>query len=164
MTTTIRDTYATADKVKISKQPGGKGQVRIETRNGGQLNFNVLDLAEFLAAVATELDVITIPRTTVEQVSGPDDDGDYLITSTGPFEDEWVDAKHTPDAIRQTAHELLAIAEHKAANPPIDQAQVDALYDALVNEDGGDLAEVDLGTLARRLVKAGVRAPQEADK
>ena len=151
--TTIRDVYIPTDRFEIGNQ---QDRVRIEVTEGGRLNFIVVDRAEFLAAVATELDVITIPRTDLPAVK----ENAYGVVARG------IDAsKHAfPPLLRAKAYAFLAMAEHLEKNPPIDEAQVDALATLLKDDAQFGLGRPDADEIARRLVKAGVRAPKEADK
>ena len=99
-------------------------------------------------------DVITIPRTDLPKVK----EDAYGVTARG------IDAsKHAfPPLLRAKAYAFLAMAEHLEKNPPIDEAEVDALAERVrkVGDLGNRLTLRDI----RDLVQAGVRAPKEADK
>jgi len=71
--------------------------------------------------------------------------------------------RNDPKRLRDEALDALAIAEHLERHPPVNEAQVDALADALGRVGPVKLTDLDRQTLARRLVQAGVRAPEAGD-
>lgn len=105
-------------------------------------------LADFLAAVAAECDVIVIPRAElppVEEVNGEIYSGDRVVMGDG------LTLAEADRAVR----EWVAIREHVAARPPIDEAQVEALAAEIVQAQSPGYP--DATDLARRLVERGVR-------
>ena len=108
--------------------------------------------AKFLAAVATELNVLIIPRTDLPEV----DEGDayYAVSDRGddiakPFNKVLTGAQH-----RRLALEHLALAEYLDAHPPIDQAQVNTLA-TLLRDTGARPSGADAIPIARRLIATG---------
>ena len=162
MTTTIRGT----DGVPEFTLTGVPGHVSGEGVHLGCVDHGTgmshlsrtafVPTAEFLAAVAAEIGVITIPRTDLPAVFK--DDTHYLVGSTS-----WPHkvAHDLGQRFRVDALESLAMAEHLDANPPIDEAEVDALATLLKDDAQFGLGRPDADEIARRLVKAGVRAPKE---
>ena len=114
-----------------------------------------VDRAEFLAAVATELDVIVIPRTNLPEVVLTERGG--LVAQTDTEIAAGIDpaADWTADDARLQALGWLAIAEHLEHNPPGDEAQVNALARLIAAETNG--THIAATALARRLIRAGVR-------
>lgn len=101
---------------------------------------------EFLDAVARELDVIIIDRADLPPVEEQND-----VLQAGHI---FLHRKDQPGRDPgEQARAWLALAEHLEHNPPVDEAQVDAL--AKVIRDQGEY--LDESVLARRLVAAGVR-------
>src|SRR5690625_675761 len=79
---------------------------------------------EILDAVATELDVIVIPRTDLPAVEAAEHGDGSLYYVGGQLADTF---SQTPEKLRHTGRRFLALAEHLEQNPPIDEAAVDAL-------------------------------------
>lgn len=104
--------------------------------------------ADFLAAVEAELGVIVIDRAELPEVAA---DGDGLragnVKAVG-----W----QTADDARHDALGLLAISEHLRANPPIDEAQVEAMA-AVVGALPATLFDPTTSApeVARRLIATG---------
>ena len=115
-----------------------------------------VDRAEFLDAVARELDVIVIPRSALPEV-WVENGRAYAGREANELYSSPVDGNLNWSGNYALA--VLAVHEHIKANPPVDEAQVDAL--AKVIRDQGEY--LDESVLARRLVAAGVRAPQAGD-
>lgn len=116
-----------------------------------------VDRAEFLAAVATELDVIVIDKTTLPETHVGDGKVDFIYGEQGHVEP-------IPQGI--DADELIALGLALKAHPPIDEAQVDALARGIQSEaavTGVVILDDTSRNIARRLVAAGVRAPQAGD-
>src|SRR5690606_2240131 len=114
-----------------------------------------VDRAEFLAAVATELDVIVIPRTNLPEVVLTERGG--LVAQTDTEIAAGIDpaADWTADDARLQALGWLAIAEHLGPNPPGVEAQAAALARLIAAETNG--THIAATALARRLIRAGVR-------
>jgi len=112
-----------------------------------------VDRAEFLAAVANELDVIITPRTDLPEVTSTNAGG--LRAIHGPTGSEaTIRAGDTAADVHSLALCYLAIAEHLDENA-VDEAQVNALARLVAAETNGThIAATDL---ARRLIQAGVR-------
>lgn len=114
----------------------------------------------FLAAVATELDVIVILRTDLPKVT-EDKYGDGLVVSGDDF------GPYTPNLnpaeLRVAALRQIAIAEHLEQHPPVDQAQVNALATLLDGIDSDlDQGIDDAPAYARRLLATGRITIKEA--
>jgi hypothetical protein len=111
-----------------------------------------LDRTDFLAAVASELNVAVIDRAEFPEARTLGDEiraGGFAVPAADP-----------PEKVRRYALAHLAMAEHLAANPGVDEGQVRAIADLI--DDAypglGEFADLALpALLARRLVKAGVR-------
>lgn len=162
MTTTVPSRYSAA-QIRISGVADQEVDLGVDLANGANAVTAARDA--FLAAVATELDVIIIPRSELPKVERTEHGG--LVAQT----DAEVAAGIYP-AINWTAKEArfkalgwLALAEHVEANPPIDEAQVNALADLIIEADGTESVtqKLDIRHVARRLVQAGVRAPEAGD-
>lgn len=134
MSTNIGSTFS--DRVLLIE---GGGPTEVSLAIGGE-PIDV-DRAEFLAAVAAELDVIVIPRSDLPEVTTDDTGQPYLYGT--PYYGTAAD--HRADALYH-----LALAEHLDAHPPVDEAQVDALADLAAQFYGRGPTE-----LARRLVATG---------
>src|SRR5690625_2242750 len=78
-----------------------------------------VDRAEFLAAVANELDVIVTPRTDLPAVEAAEHGDGSLYYVGGQLADTF---SQTPEKLRHTGRRFLALAEHLEQNPPIDDA------------------------------------------
>ena len=114
-------------------------------------------------ATAAEImrDFIVIPRSDLPEVTKTD-------AHDQPARDHYVHHRDTGQAKimrgksaekhRRWAAEHLALAEHLEAHPPIDEAAVYALGLVCIAEGVADPHRT-----ARRLVAAGVRAPQAGD-
>lgn len=68
------------------------------------------------------------------------------------------------DRAEAHARHMFAVIDYLRANPPVDEAQVKALTEALyaagVNPTGSLTTGIAVSDVARRLVKAGLRAPE----
>jgi len=107
-----------------------------------------VDRAEFLAAVRDELDVIIIDRADLPPVEEQND-----VLQAGHI---FLHRKDRPGRDPgEQARAWLALAEHLEHNPPIDEAQVNALA-RLVAAETND-THIPATALARRLIQAGVR-------
>lgn len=124
-----------------------------------------MDRAEFLAAVSAELGVLIINRDDLPKVK--EDGNRYEVdgeTFWGGVPDYWKGTR--ADLARAFALRDLALAEYLAANPPVDEDQVNALADLIIEADGTSSVTQKLAIrdVARRLVRAGVRAPEETGR
>lgn len=143
------------------------GRVRIG-RAGGAVTVDILNgadqwvctnvpLAEFIPALEAELGVTVVEGALPEVTwgDGANAPTDALRTGHGwhkPLSPEW----H-----RDLARHHLALAAYVEAHPPVDEAQVAALTNALHEAREAPYLSVDgYRTMARRLVEAGVRAPE----
>jgi len=143
MSTKIKDTapcdgphvlYATGRFVTLETFGGGGSQIEAEMLR-----------ADFLAAVEAECDGIFIPRALLSEVT-VDRHGLHVDGLTVDSVTTYADARRD-----MLAH--AALAEHIKAHPPIDEAQVEALADAIREEEKkGPAFTTDL---ARALVAAG---------
>lgn len=127
--------------------------VTVRASNGLMGGTAKVDRAEFLAAVANELDVVVTPRADLPKIED-DGSGDVIVI---PGDRPASVLPSTPGATeyRRRAHIALAIAEHLDKNPPIDEAQVNALARLVAAETNG--THIAATALARRLIQAGVR-------
>ena len=160
MTTAIRDSYAALDSALIGRSGQGV-YVGIDKTSLPHRADVIIPRDEFLAAVAAELDVIVINRSDLPEVSLHTAHGRGLLghtTSAQVADFDYGNQGHTePVPVGYSPNELIALGIALKENPPVDEAQVDAL--AKVLADVGPSTE----GLARRLVAAGVRAPQAGD-
>lgn len=151
MTTTVQSTVSHRS-FRIYTLSGGAeiSVVFVDGRNPNHPTSPLdLDRAEFLAAVATELNVLVIPRTDLPKVKRL-----YGVTyAVGG--DESTHSAATAEYARERAIGYLAVAEYLDAHPPIDQAQVAALA-TLLRDTGARPNGADTIPIARRLVQAGV--------
>jgi hypothetical protein len=107
-------------------------------------NLAAMKRVDFLAVVASELNVLVIERADLPEVT-VDPENPYPLTCGGVNHNEVYD--HRPDALR-----LLAVSEYIREHPPVDEAQVAALGQFLgENFDGIKSPR----TMAEALVKAG---------
>ncbi len=102
----------------------------------------------WVRAQAVPTDGIFIPRADLPEVKRRElydgyDVGGGTMANSRP---DWTAAE-----ARDLAHRWLALAEHLDANPPVDEAEVAALADAITGAYGSDGAV----SIARRLVAAG---------
>lgn len=137
--------------------------VTVRASNGLMGGTAKVDRAEFLAAVADELDVIVIPRTDLPAVEAAEHGDGSLYYVGGQLADTF---SQTPEKLRHTGRRFLALAEHLEQNPPIDEAQVGALWNLMAQHHDDARNQVDEvygRALARCLVAAGVRAPEAGD-
>lgn len=159
MTTTIRDAVESEDHVSLSRQPGSTSEVRVEVKHAylsPRSVVGVVSRAEFLAAVEAELGVLIINRDDLPEVVESADGhiqarGATLLNGTAAGSD---------------ALGWLAINEYLAANPPVDEAQVNALTTILSGMAVADehTGQRDDRVLAEMLYRAGVRAPEGQDR
>jgi len=113
-----------------------------------------VDRAEFLAAVATELDVIVIPRTDLPEVVLTERGGLVAQTDTEIAAGINPASNWTAADARLQALGWLALAEHLENNTPIDEAAVDDLANVIRDTNLGH--RLTMGDV-RALVRAGVR-------
>ncbi|MGV8973147.1 MAG: hypothetical protein ACOH10_12570 [Rhodoglobus sp.] len=114
--------------------------------------------ADFLAAVATECNVLVIDQAELPEVT-VDSDGNLLAG--------WrlVCPEGSPAGLRIDAMQSLALAEYLDAHPPVqivDEAQVAAIGAAILTEDKslgrhGDTTLSQYDDIARSLYRAGIR-------
>lgn len=159
MTTAIRDA-AGKGRSWIIRDADTHVSITGSTSDGTIDRASLVDRADFLRAVATELDVIVIPRsdlpTPVPHPTNPD--LAYVRTLTASRGR----TAQSPDVLMDRALDYIAAAEWAAAEPPVDEAQVGALADLIIEADGTESVTQKLAIrrVARELVKAGVRAPE----
>lgn len=141
MTTTIRSKYDN-EEAQIARRRDG---VALTLRSARGV---ILPRAEFIEAVATELDVIVTEKADLPEVTGDDDLGEWRVNGH-PYVAVGAREVMIARAERQ-AHAWLAIAERVRNLPPeVDEAQVDALAKILREKDAGDaegLARILLAT------------------
>ena len=99
-------------------------------------------------------DAITIPRIDLSKVT---EEGDTFAT-TPPTR---LHRDTNPAKVRAIGLAYLALAERLTDHRADDEAQVDALATLLKDDAQFGLGRPDADEIARRLVKAGVRAPRE---
>lgn len=101
------------------------------------------------------LDAIVIPRDELPKVSR----GERMLRLNGTTPVPYTTAdQHRSDALTH-----LALAEYLREHPPVDEAQVAAVRDALLSADSDDVNYIegdDAWKLARRMVERGVRVEQ----
>ena len=137
----------------VIDQDNDKVRVKILLGDSGRLILT--HRAEFLAAIATELDVIVIDRDDLPEVV-PHPRLPKTFTVGGG--EHTTHSAHDAEYARERGIGYLAIAEHFDKHPPLDEAAVDALVEVCMTEGVADPHRT-----ARRLVAAGVRAPQAGD-
>ena len=97
-------------------------------------------------------DAIVIPRDELPKVSR----GERMLRLNGTTPVPYT----TADQHRSDARTHLALAEYLREHPPVDEAQVAAVRDALLSADSDDVNYIegdDAWKLARRMVERGVR-------
>ena len=106
---------------------------------------------KFLDAVDAALNVLVIDRDELPEVER---DGPW-VTVDGMY----FGGNENPSDLRRDALARLAVAEYLEANPPVDEEQVAALTELIVAAYAEEtLTEsIDIDSIARRLVQAGVR-------
>lgn len=140
MTTTIRSKYDN-EEAQIARRRDG---VALTLRSAHSV---ILPRAEFIEAVAAELDVIVIPRADLPEVTVSPADG--RIQARGAI-------LHNGSATGGDALGWLAINEHLDAHPPVDEADVEALADAIASVGiPGNAHSSPSTVLARRLLATG---------
>jgi hypothetical protein len=114
-------------------------------------NLAAMKRVDFLAAVASELNVLVIERADLPEIEhGTDDDRDYLVVGASRWPLHL--AAKQAEGIRRDALENLALAEYLREHPPVDEVQVSALGQFLgENFDGIKSPR----TMAEALIKAG---------
>src|SRR5690625_972569 len=123
--------------------------VTVRASNGLMAGTAKVDRAEFLAAVANELDVIVIPRSDLPEVTSTYAGG--LRAIHGPTGSEaTIRVGDSAANIRGLALCYLAIAEHR--ENAVDEAQVNALARLVAAETNG--THIAATALARRLIQA----------
>lgn len=158
MTTKLPDFYGCSTHATLQHlvREGCPTTVEVNTwRNGGVIDSVSVAPDKFLAAVATELDVIIINRADLPKVNSTLARGLRAIHSPTGSE-ATVRCGDSADDVRGLALCYLAMAEHLEKNPPVDEAEVNALIRAFI--DAG--ARIEDATF-EDLVRAGVRAPQD---
>src|SRR5690625_3561848 len=147
VTTSIRDTAGTG-RFWIIRDADTHVSVTVSTSDGTIARASLVARAEFLAAVRDELDVIIIDRADLPPVEEQND-----VLQAGHI---FLHRKDRPGRDPgEQARAWLALAEHLEHNPPIDEAQVNALA-RLVAAETND-THIPATALARRLIQAGVR-------
>lgn len=135
----------------------------VEERRSLSVNVAVPD---FLAAVASELNVRIVPADAIViergelPPTGLTSDGSEVFSGSGGPGTRWMRVDAGADAAMQAALAYLAIHKYLAAHPPIDGAQVAALAGLMRQAISGGAKWLDANAIARRLVEAGVRAPE----
>jgi hypothetical protein len=169
MSTRVKSAYE-ASSAKITIYPyenasNGTSGVMLIANSGGVARV-LVPRADLLAAVAAECDAIVIPRETLPEVKA---DGRVEGVSGAPTYRFSV-AGHKgygepgdAERCRAVARAHLALAEYLDARPPIDEAQVENVYDIVqdsLHMAGITMGQVDHGVrmdIARCLVGRGVR-------
>lgn len=157
MSTKLRDRDCPKTYGPHSLYTWGDGSVNLIARRDGTEVVATMDRAEFIKAVETELNVTVIdkplPKTKVNAETK-----EVEVEGVGPF----VALDYTdPNWLEKTGLDYLAaaraLAEHRDAHPPVDEAQVEALTKVLhdVETDASD------ERIARALVSRGVRVEVE---
>jgi len=158
MSTTVTSIYG--KKVTLTDGWNGKGSnILFDLKE--PTTSRIIDRADFLAAVAKECGVVIVPADAVviERGELPEvtlGNGGAWNVGTHSLRTDWT--TDTPTKVRAAAVRWLALAEHLDTHPPIDEAQVSALTDAL--EAAGVM--VNPAERARRLYLAGVRIKNKA--
>lgn len=150
MTTAIRDA-AGKGRSWIIRDADTHVSITGSTSDGTIDRASLVDRAEFLAAVADELDVIVTPKADLPQIED-DGSGDLRVI---PGDRPASVLPSTPGATeyRRRALVSLALAEH--LENAVDEAQVNALARLVAAETNG--THIPATALARRLIQAGVR-------
>lgn len=128
MSTKIKDTYPHYGPHELIGDSGNVifGAERVSHGQHLSVTANV-PRAEFLAAVAVECGVVIIDRTDLPVVKATEFEAKVEVAE-GHQGDWKVTPGETPAAaVRKDAVALLALAEYLDANPPVDEAQVEAL-------------------------------------
>ncbi len=156
MTTTVPNFYAADRRTPLSLviQEDGGEHLHIEIHRGDQREQINVDPAVFLDAVGSELGVLAIAKADLPEVKHFADGRVYAETDNG-FGDYTLDKKDTPERLIGHARALLALAAHLEAHPPVDEQQVEALTEALI--EAGLREKVVPAMVARRLVEFGYR-------
>lgn len=145
----------------VRLSPYAAGVVGVETSTppgfSRETIMRAVPRADFLSAVEKECGVIIIDRTDLPEVKRRRHEV-RVGWNYRHMEQEFYTL--TAEKARERANELLALAEHLDANPPVDEAQVDAL--ATLIADDGDWETQDADVIARRLVEQGVRVEVES--
>ena len=151
MTTAIRDA-AGKGRSWIIRDADTHVSITGSTSDGTIDRASLVDRAEFLAAVADELDVIVTPRSDLPEVTSTYAGG--LRAIHGPTGSEaTIRAGDAAADVHSLALCYLAIAEH--LENADDEAQVNALARLVAAETNG--THIAATALARRLIEAGVR-------
>ncbi|MDA8440512.1 MAG: hypothetical protein M0Z51_16860 [Propionibacterium sp.] len=114
--------------------------------------------ADFLAAVQSELNVRIVPADAIviEHSELPEATEDGVLNPNGHRCK--VVERDTPENLRAWGLTYLALAAQCAARPPVDEAQVQAVVDVLMDDPRFGTGRLAIATgVARRLVEAGVR-------
>ena len=171
MSIKVQDKTCTEDSLTIY---GYSGDIEIQARDGGKFASGLVDRAEFFTAVATECNVRIVPATEpladweLELMGRKTVPADAIVIERGELPEVtevngWLEVNgyshpitHAGPSARDAALRYLAVDAWRTANPPkppVDEAQVAALTDAL--EAAGVM--VNPAERARRLYLAGVR-------
>lgn len=146
---------ASNDYLRIDPLVGD--QVRIEVYEADGSNYVHLNRDDFIDYLAENMN-LTIIRN--EELPPVERLGRGVI-AVGEDDCTWhLGEGITAEVCRASARRSLAIAEYLENNPPVDEAQVEALASLISRVDDTfdvDLSQVSAKDLARRLVAAGVR-------
>lgn len=124
----------------------GAGRIDIGVRpETGPEVVAVVERADFLAAVSSELGVVIIDKADLPEVAGYNATHDLVGVMA-------LSKSSDPAALRREAFRYLAYAEHLEGHPPVDEAQVSAL--AALMRDTENLRN-DVDKQARRLIATG---------
>lgn len=123
-----------------------------------------LNRAEFLAAVASELNVRIVPADAIvverSELPGVDADGYADGIGWGAKDRTKYPSDYAAKA-RRSGLAFLAVAEYLDANPPVDDAQVAVVMDTIraadIERTGQSLMDSDYRLMAVSLIRAGVR-------
>lgn len=148
MSTEIKDTVFDSDSVRLTRY---EENVELVTRDRGTVADALVNRADFLAAVAKECDAIVIDRAELPP-TGLTSDGSEVCAGNGDDATRWIRVRRGSGAARRAALAYLALAECLDANPPVDEAQVEALAHDLSAEG---VHPEGFTAIARRLVERG---------
>lgn len=166
MSATVKSVVSEATLALVGDEPG---TVSVFRSFKGEPVYGdwttIVPAADLLAAVATELNVRLVPADAIviERDELPPtrltSDGSEVVAGSGEPGTRWMRVAAGADAAMQAALAYFAIHKHLTAHSPIDEAQVQALR-SLVSDVVPGISRAEHDAIARRLVEAGVRAPE----
>lgn len=160
MSTEIKDTRCETDWLRIFPvRSGDEPEVSVTARDSdpGATAETIVSRADFLAAVATECDVIVIDRATLPEVTEKHVRGGTVLVLTNGDGTEWsVGSTPAHMAARvDEAYRNLALVEYAKAHPLVDEAQVETLAEVMrAVQNLNSIPEVTRD-FARRLLATG---------